>query len=620
MAYIPVSPGEITSSSSVRCRIKDFSGGLCKTLSDLDIADNQLSFMSNMLSSGAALAVRGGILEKEKLAGTFHSLLREEYGESRIFHCGNTLYRFDGETLTALSSALPDKNSTLYRMNGKVYALTEDEKIFELAEDFSVCEKAPYVPTVTESDDLGETFTVNEPINMLSRKIKTVYRCGNRTSVTLTLPYEIDTSVAPVFTVDGVQTTFTNHSAQGNKKYFISDFQSVNGTVLEMEYTVGEESFAIYRKQVYGSRLAVCFGGSTAGGSRVFLTGNDAFPGQYFSSELVNPLYFPDTRRETLGDGSESVCDAEKRYEKLYFFTEHHIFSMSYGFDEKNGASFTVSEINTPVGCGMKGSVRLIDNTLVFAHRKKGVFLLQSTDIFSELNVREISQNLTSGGSFAQGENFCSCDADRKYYLFDGQTLFVWDYGATPYYSSGDSAKAGGRLCWESLSGFSGTKALFALSGVLYAIREREGKMILACYDENADHDALLVFPETENETENETESETETSVENVDFSAGFATKSYDFGIPYRPKRLTEFSFTYACADRIPKLTLHFSGDGKRFYDIRVPLSTKSGSIRLRIPPFSAYRFKLEAEISAGRLSFRDPVFTYILCPRAKMR
>ena len=81
MAYIPVSPGEITSSSSVRCRIKDFSGGLCKTLSDLDIADNQLSFMSNMLASGAALAVRGGILENERLAGTFHSLLREEYGE-----------------------------------------------------------------------------------------------------------------------------------------------------------------------------------------------------------------------------------------------------------------------------------------------------------------------------------------------------------------------------------------------------------------------------------------------------------------------------------------------------------------------------------------------------------
>ena len=144
--------------------------------------------------------------------------------------------------------------------------------------------------------------------------------------------------------------------------------------------------------------------------------------------------------------------------------------------------------------------------------------------------------------------------------------------------------------------------------------------MILACYDENADYDALLVLPETGNETENETESETEASVAEVDFSAGFATKSYDFGIPYRPKRLTELSFTYACADRIPKLTLHFSGDGKRFYDIRVPLSTKSGSIRLRIPPFSAYRFKLEAEISAGRLSFRDPVFTYILCPRAKMR
>ena len=634
MAYIPVSPGSVSDGQRARCRIKDFSGGLCRSLPDSDIEDNQLSELSDMLVSGAALTVRGGVAETEKLKAPFHSLLKETFCDSRIFHCGDTLYRLDDTGLSVLSSAVPDQNSTLYRMKQKVYFITEDGHIYETDDTFTVHEIVPHIPVVTESADRGATLTVIEPANMMSKKVIARYTGLAHNSATLTLPYEIKADTTPIIRIDGVKQHYTNVSGKGNKTLYIGE--NIEEGVLEVEYTVDEESFTTYRKQIFGSRIAVCFGGSTSGGSRVFLTGNDAYPGMYFCSELMNPSYFPDTLRETLGDGSETVTDAEKRYEKLYFFTEHHIFSMGYSFDEKNGASFPVSEINTPIGCGMKGSVRLIDNTLVFAHHREGVFLLQSTDIFSELNVREISQNIRVGGAFSAEKAVCSCDFERKYCLFDGEKLLIWDYGNAPYYSSGNSVKSGRRLCWETVTGFEGAVSLFELLGTLYCIRKRGEELFLAAYDAQGDGDVKRITQttnagsdatdttegesSTDSDTDTATETEAEPTFETVDFTAHFATKQYDFGVPYEPKRLSELSFTYACGKRIPKLTLRFSGDGKVFYRVRVPLAVPNGTIRLRIPPYSAYRFRMEADIESGNLTFRDPVFTYTVCPRAKMR
>lgn len=610
MAYIPVSTGSVTSGERGCCRIKDFSGGLCRSVSDFDTEDNKLSALCDMTAEGAALTVRGGVCERERLVPSFHSMLKETFGGSRLFHCGGTLYRFDGETLTAAASNLPDQSSTLYRMNRAVYLLTENEKLYKIDADFTVSEETPYIPVVAESEDYGSTFTVKEPANMMSKRVKVHYVVTHRVSMTFTLPYEIDLAAeAPIFRIDGVKQNFTHLSAEGGKKLFVNE--DIAAGLLELEYTVNEESFSTYRKQLFGCRLAVCFGGSTAGGTRVFLTGNDAFPSVYCCGELSSPTYFPDTLRETLGDGSETVNAVEKRYEKLYFFTERHIFAMSYEFDGQNGASFPVSEINTTVGCGMRGSVQLIDNTPVFAHPREGVFLLQSTDIFSELNVCELSRGiLPDGGALASVQTTCSCDFDRHYGLFDGEKLLLWDYGNTPYYNTGNTEKAAKRLCWTVLSGFEGAKALFEQNGTLYCIRERGEDLYLAAYDKESDGDVRLLPSDG---------ADAQPHTERVDFTAHFATKQYDFSLPNIPKKLTELSFTYSCGGKIPRCTLHLWGDGNRFYSIRVPLAVKNGTVRLKVPPYRAYRFKLEAEITGGRLSFRDPTFSYTLCPRAKL-
>lgn len=610
MAYIPVNPGTISGKARYRCAVKDFSGGLVYTDDPSDLEDNQVSALENLLVSGSGFISRNGVRETDILQGTFHSLLREEYSDCRLFHCGSVLYRFDGETLYTLSDTVPDEKSVLWRLNNKVYLATSGGHMYQVDESFSCEEVEPYIPTVMESKDISMTsFTVKEACNMLTPWVKADYYCGTTTAVILTLPYEMDTSKTPRFYLDGVRKTDVNYSSEGNKRLYIGNFYSGEGTLLTVEYAATGAEFTEYAAQIYGCELAVCFGGSTAGGTRVFLTGNEAYPGQYFCSELADPLYFPDTRRETLGDGSENVVDAEKRYEKLYFFTRRHIYAMSYSFNENEGASFTVSEINTSVGCGMKGSVQLIDNTLVFAHRREGIFLLQSTDIFDELNVRSISQNISTGGVFAGEGPYASCDCHRRYYLYDGSRMLVWDYGTTPYYNSGDTGKAGRRLCWQTLSGFDGCAALFSLAGQLYLIRSRGGNVLLAHYDPEADTDSFLSVSEAGTVEESQ-----------KDFRAVFTTKDYDFGYPDQPKRLYECSFSYRFQTRTPAVTLHFYGDGEEFYTVKADFLKKQGVLRLRIPPYSACRFRVGAEVSGGKAELRSLVFGYYDCPRLKHR
>lgn len=631
MAYVSVNVGNVTGSSVGRYAVDCFSGGINRTEPSYAIEDRQLAAAENFMSVGGALRVRGGIVEKAALAGDFHSILREEYADSRLFHCGSRVYSFDGTALTTLCETIPDEASTFWRMNQNAYLATESGALYQIDKQGNCSSIEPYIPTLMEcngTDAVSDGYTVKEAINMLSRRIKVTFLCGNRTSVTLRLPYEIDTTKEVLFWLGEEPIEYTNRSAEGNRYYYIGDFSGGVDTKLTIEYAVKDDAFEEYRKQIFGCRIAVSFGGSSAGGSRVFLTGNDAYPEQYYYSDLKNPVYFPDTSRETLGDGSEPVVAAEKRYEKLYFFTAHRIFAMSYSFDEQNGAVFTVAEIGTPVGCGMKDSVCLIDNTLVFADRRRGVFLLQSTDIFSELNVRSISGNLSDGTDFAAEGVYSSCDCGRRYYLFNGQKLLVWNYGEIPYYDSGDPSKAARRLCWQEWTGFEGCKRLFSLNERLYFLRLRGQTLYLAAYSPEASADRLLADDTTDTNEGEETATSTSssTSTENATSTSGttdeassddtpirasFTAKAYDFGIPHAQKRLCELAFAYSVKGDSATVCVRFSGDEKEFYRCTAELSQASGYLRLRVPPYKAYRYRIAVE-TVGSTELRAPLFTFV--------
>lgn len=608
MAYNAVSVGSITGKREHLFGVKTLSGGHCEDKYALD--NSQVTDLINMEYSDSYLTSRCGTREIPGLSGKFHSKLSEPFFDKILIHCGTCIFAFDGKQIKTISSEVPDCDSVFLTMNACAYLYTFTRQVFEVSKEL-VCEKKqPYIPHVmTYSSVTATNYSTVEPINMMTNRIKCRF-FDSRNSYTLTynLPFEIDKTANIKIYYNGIHYSKLIVDITGTKsiQVHVSGFNLKSGDYIDIEFSISQENekFKEYFAKIYEAKIAFSYGGTSGKGTRAFLTGCDKYPGWYCMSELKNPLYFPDNIAEVVGDQTEKVTAVGKRYEKLFFFTERHIYSMTYNFSQNTGASFTIAEINSPVSCTMPGSVQAIDNTLVFGDKTSGVYILQSTDIFDELNVKHLSDNITAGGDdgFAQAENFCSCDFDRKYYIFNGKYVFIWDYGATPYYSSGDHKKAEKRLSWYRMNIGEECIDLIPFGKTLAFIK---GK----------DDASLYVFDRAQG---SDIVSDTDGTTQSSDFLCSFITKEYDMDVTYSKKTLSCFSFDYIKKTDGGKLTLNFYGDGQKFFEISPELTKKSGKIKLKTPSFCAHKFSVGFEISEGVVGVSNLIFYSKVCERIK--
>lgn len=604
MAYNRVNVGNIKKIGKQTFSIKSLSGGLSKYDNG---NNNSLSEMSNMVYENGKLVLRGGFLKAcDYIDGEFHSILDREYEGNVLFHAGDSIFRFDGSAAHIIAQGVSDTKSVFLSMNGCAYLYTAGFEIYEIKEDFS-CEKVQgYVPEILYSSNNSLTeFELKEPINLLSKRIKCSYKYSGIDTFILSLPFEADYDEPIIFYANGVEIDSFKPYYGGVKDMRINSTSKPSSDTVTVEYTVLDEdgTFEKYFNKIYGCEVAFCYGGAANDGTRAFLTANDACRGSYFRSELKNPLYFPETSEEILGDGSEKITAAQKRYEKLYFFTEKHIYSMQYEFSIENGATFPVTEIYSPVGCNMKNTVRSIDNTPVFADRNSGIYILQSTDIFDELNVKHISANLK--GSWLVGKDkdavFAACDFDRKYYISCCGSLFVWDYGLSPYYSDSDYEKAESRLSWYKFDGISGCVYIFSFDGELYYVKS-DGKTGIFRYDP-------------------------ESVVDNTDFSdegqdvgilSSFTTKGYDFGTHHGRKKLCYISFDCAVYEKCGAFEVKFFADGEEFYSIMPPIPSGDCRMKIKLPARFADKFAVKFIFNKARIGISDIDFCYLPTEREK--
>lgn len=210
------------------------------------------------------------------------------------------------------------------------------------------------------------------------------------------------------------------------------------------------------KEKIAGCRAAVRFGGETAGvvgGTRVFVMANPGHPYRYWHSDLglhvsSGMRYFPDTSEEALDQNSEAITAAAKMGDELIIFKENSIFAVGYAFDGQD-AYYPVRECHSSIGCDMPGSVQLVDNRLVFAHTRIGVYMLASTNNDLENIVKPISANINPLLLNESGlADACSYDFGRYYWLCAGGRVYLWDYDTTPYYNYADYDKAQRRLAW----------------------------------------------------------------------------------------------------------------------------------------------------------------------------
>ncbi len=210
------------------------------------------------------------------------------------------------------------------------------------------------------------------------------------------------------------------------------------------------------KQKISGCTMAVRFGGESAGlagGTRVFVTGNAAYPYHYWRSDIglhvsAGMTYFPDLSEEVLDQNSEPITAAAKMGEQLILFKENSVFAVGYSFDGEN-VYYPVRECNNSVGCDMPGSVQLIDNRLVFGHSRSGINMLVSTNNALENIVKPLSANINTLLLREKNlQNAVSCDFSRYYWLCVNGRVFLWNYGATPYYDYADYDRAQRRLAW----------------------------------------------------------------------------------------------------------------------------------------------------------------------------
>ena len=611
MAYNAVSVGTISGKREHLFGVKALSGGFCED--KYALSDSQTTELMNMEFEGGYLTSRYGLREIPGLSGKFHSRLSEPFFENVLLHCGNSVFAFDGKEIKVIKDNLPDCDSVFLTMNSCAYLYTKERKIYEITKEFVCEEKKPYVPIVAVlNDNFSGKYEIDQPVNMMTKRIK-LRLYHNTTEIhgsshSCNIPFKVDNSQDPTIYINDVciPLKYWNYESNRNTLHLTFEYFQLNeGDCFDIEFAMAEdEKFEEYFSKIYDSKIAFTYGGTSGKGTRAFLTGCDKYPGWYCMSELKDPLYFPDNIAEVVGDQTEKVTAVGKRYEKLYFFTERHIYSMSYSFSEESGASFTVAEINSPVGCTMPKTVQSIDNTLVFADKTSGVYILQSTDIFDELNVKHISHNITKSGdcAFADEGVFCSCDFDRKYYIFSGRYLFVWDYGKSPYYSSGDHKKAEERLSWYKIDAGDDCKELIPFGKTLLVIK-------------GVDNASLNVLDRT---LGTDTTYSDDGAPQSNKYLCGFVTKEYNMDIAYSKKTLSQFSFDFIKKTDRAKLTLAFYGDGRRFFEISPDVSGQNGKIKLKIPSFSAHKFSVGFEITEGVIGVSNLIFYSKICERTK--
>lgn len=605
MAYNRVNVGAISKKGRYVYSPKELSGGLSRFDNGNDSA---LAQLSNMLFENGVLSQRGGFCEVCPGAnGSFHSLLDSEFEGNILFHIGSSILRFDGKEFVSVKENVSDSQSVFLAMNGNVYLYTAKYEIYEIKNDLSCQKVEAYIPEISYSRDISlKDYDILEPVNLLTKKVKCSYTAPSSVHVIYTVPFEVDENVRVDVYFDGVfkkNTFVTQHSPKQLTMSGPDSLADVETVSLVFAISDKESVVKDNLDKIFGCGISFCYGGTVNDGTRAFLTGNDNYPGAYFRSELKTPLYFPDTNGEILGDGCEKITAAQKRYEKLFFFTEKHIYAMQYEFSLENGASFPVAEVYSTVGCDMKNTVRSVDNTPVFADRNTGIHLLQSTDIFDELNVKPISANLRGEWNIAKesGSVFASCDHDRKYYIYDGSTLFVWDYGSTPYYSSSDYDKAESRLAWYKIDGLSDCVWIFSFEGKLYFVTD-DGMIHLLRYMPDASCDRYLSDGEERT----------------VDISSFFMTKGYDLGARRSKKRLQHISFDCSVYEKSGKFTVEFYGDGRKYYSFSPVIPEYDKRLKIRLPCYYADKFAVKFIFENAKIGISGLDFCYTPIQREK--
>lgn len=597
MSHINIPAPRLSADKTTFLKCGKFDKGVSFCKYDRELFEGQSPFIKNMIYEKNMLRTRFGqrsVGIEELPTGKVHSACTDMFFKKYVFHIGGALYAFDGNELVLLSNEIPDCDSFVFEMNSTLYFFCSQARIFMVNKDFEVSEHILDEVNIIKGakPDLS-SYTLNElPDDVMILRIGVTYVAVDEAITSYTLPSEVDTNYDIKFTrmSDGSEQKIS-YTLKGNTlklgKTLLGAYRVSYVPVKGYEYRTCDKIFECTK--------ACTYGGTTAGGTRVFLTGNKEYPGYYFHSELLSPFHFRRLSYDILGNGSESINCLARQKSDLIAFCDKSIYRIKYTFDSQDGPDFIVSEISNRIGSDIPGSVQLIDNRLVFANSGSGIHIIVSSEFTDELSIRNISANINGfeGGTGFLSEdkdsikNCISIDFDRKYILVcPSGNAYVWDYGNSPYVCGDDPLISEKRLYWYFFDKIS-ENTLFEINGALFGTRD---------VDEQVD------FVSFSNQVSTDFGKEIESIHQSCEFDIGdsFSKKS--------PEEL----YINAQGDVGTSVTIQIFGDGELitsytyYFDETQGNTERFRRLLVKIPGYELYRISFAVIVYGGTLGIYD--------------
>jgi hypothetical protein len=445
--------------SASKTYVMDFpelSGGLNLQELEYRLKPNQTPDVRNLWWQDGLLQCRDGqvYLSKNEI-GVGHTCYSSLFFGNAFLHIGTKLYRADMTkdtfSLVDLGLTVPSFRGTFfryldwlfYKTRGGYYRIEYKDGAFTAIDAITKAYTPVIVINADPATGAGDTY---QPENRLSSAKTVRYNAKegvkeyhlpakNITAVTLVTvggerkkegdseDYTVSksTGVVTFKTAPPVTTPATNKTVEITYTNDNEDSTNALNAVMDCPYAM-----------VAGGDRNICIlmAGSTEQPNAVFWNSNDNLS--------MNPVYFPITYYNLVGDTEDPVTGFGRQYSDLIVLKEHSVGKLDFTtqvLDERESISFVYTSINSKVGCDLPWSIQLVENNLVFCNTYQGVHMVRSSSAAYENNVECISRNVNGNEKRgllqdvrAAGVVVTSFDDDSRYWLCVGGKVYLWEY------------------------------------------------------------------------------------------------------------------------------------------------------------------------------------------------
>ena len=407
--------------------------------------------------------------------GVFCACFRRLWHEKIIAQKGTRIYAIDPEDGTHTDIFDPYDSLTqraggtffvfgdkLYYMNGVDYVVVTASTV-GTSVVLSAARVQGYVPVVViNRQPSGSGGDLYQPENRIAAG-KEVWFTADGTSTIYVLPYQnldqtglivkvtdpttfVETTYTEVesnpgateYTVDRTAGTITFGAAPAQSQLQVAN--NVKVTCFKSDLATANSVLRCSCVTVYGGdvNLSVVCGGTPAQPNAYFWSGNNGVN--------LDPTYFPFDYYNFAGsDAQNYVTGFGRQQNKLIIFQERSIGKTTFSIETISDLDYlklAYTPVNDEIGCDIEGSIRLIENNLVFANTYGGVYVLMDTTAAEENNVKRISRNVNGDGEnrgllkdlrAVSAPGVTSLDDGQRYWLAANGVVYVWDYQIKGY-------------------------------------------------------------------------------------------------------------------------------------------------------------------------------------------